>query len=308
MDTKKLFAELEQNFGLRKNHILILEALTKDDYTADRLVTDTKIPLGRIYEYLNDLLEMKLIEKKPGYPSSYAVEKLEDRILDFIKYQSISSLTKEKRLLNLLETEEESEILLITARDQLAFETMKLVQESNETKSLGMPETLPTIIYPLDEEKFVQYREFFGKKRKKPLFGTKVDRTRILMFRNTKEAYQKGKKFVYITDKKTLDSHLDFLKEKDKKFFREFVSIMEDQFNKYQNIKAYVSDETLPMSIGIYDKTKVLIRMRHFDIPVGVLIKSKKTAEFYDDFFEELISKAEPIKKYLKKYIDAKNS
>jgi len=300
MDTKKLFAELEQNFGLRKNHILILEVLTKDDYTADKLVKDTGIPMGRIYEFLNDLLEMKLIEKKQGYPTIYTVDKLEDRILNFLKRHSESSQAMEKKLLDLLESEKESEVIsLITGRDQLAFETMRSTQESIETKSIVMRETLPSILYPLDEEKFIQYRGFFGKKRK-TLFGTEVDRTRILMFRVTKEAYQKGRKFTYISDRKTLDFHMNLLRKRGDKILKEYLDLAIGQLKKYPNIKVYVSEDVLPMGIRICDKEKVLIRMTHFGTPLGIIIKNKQTAQFYDDFFEEAVSKSKSFKEYVK--------
>jgi len=300
MDTKRIFSELEQNFGIRKNHIIILEALAKDDYTAEALVKDTGIPMGRIYEFLNDLLEMKLIEKKPGYPAKYSIGRFEDRILDFLKRHSESSLDMEKKLIGLLESEKESEaISLITGRDQLAFETMRNTQESMETKSIVMHETLPSILYPLDEEKFIQYRGFFGKKRK-TLFGTEVDRTRILMFRVTKEAFQKGRKFIYISDRKTLDFHLNLLKKKGDKSLKEYLDLTIRQLNEYPNVKVYVSEDVFPMGIKICDKQKVLIRMTHFGTPLGILIKSKQTAQFYDDFFEELVSKSKPFKEYIK--------
>lgn len=302
MDTKKLFGELEQSFGLRKNHILILGALTKDDYTADKLSKDTNIPMGRIYEFLNDLLELRLIGKKEGFPAVYFVGDLSERLLDFLRYQTDVVVAKEKRLLGLIESEKELEqTTIVNGREELAFMTMKTTLGAQEIRSIVKHETVPDIFYPFDENEFIKLRNYFGRKSAGgAIFKGGADPLRIQLFRTNKEAYASGRNIKYVMDRTSFDRYIDLLATLGKEKRDQTIKTVLDQLSQYKNVKVYVVEKDLPVSIRIYDKKRVLMRIVHLDAPLGIFIQSKKVAAFYNSFFEDLIGQATPAQKLIK--------
>jgi len=303
MDTKKLFVELEQNFGLRKNHILILDALTKDDYTAEALVKDTGIPMGRIYEFLNDLLEMKLIEKKPGYPAGYTIGDLNQRVLDFARHQTDVVIAKEQKLVSLIETEKETEQTnYISGKEELAYETIRLYTKGRTIKSITKRETVADILYPLDRDRFIKLRNYFGKKTKErgAIFKGGADKMRTMLFDTTKDAIISGKKISYIMDRHSIDHYLNLVYQLGEKEAKEILDTAKAQLKKYPNVKLRIIDEDLPLSIVLIDDRTVFLRFVHLDAPVGIRIDSKKVTNFYSQFFDELFSRAKPVEPYLK--------
>ena len=307
MDAKRIFEELEKEFGLRKNHILVLEALNKDDYTADKLSKDTGIPMGRIYEFLNDLLKWRLAEKVSGHPSVYRIGDLRERVMDFLRVQTDGVIAKERKLIGLISEEKEIEqTTIINGREELAFMTMKTTQESSMVRSIVKHETIPTIFYPFDEGEFIKLRNYFGKKTgdRCAIFKGGADPTRVQLYRMTKEGYFAGKKETYVMDRHSFDLYISLLRQLGPKRMKDVLSTVLGQFDQYKNIKVYVVEKSLPISIRIYDNARVLIRIVHLDAPMGIFIQSKKVAGFYTSFFDDLIGQAVPAPKLFRKIIN----
>jgi len=310
MDAKRIFEELEKDFGLRKNHIIILEALSKDDYTADKLSKDTGIPMGRIYEFLNDLLKWRLVEKQKGYPATYRVGDLKERVLDFLRFQTDDVISKERKLVGLISEEKEVEqTTIINGREELAFMTMKTTLESRRVRSIVKHETIPTIFYPFDEGEFIRLRNYFGKKTgdRGAIFKGGADPARVQLYRTNKEGYQSGKKVTYVMDRHSFDLYIGLLRQLGPKRMKAVLSTVLDQFEEFKNVKVYVVEKSLPISIRIYDNARVLIRIVHLDAPMGIFIQSKKVASFYTSFFDDLIGQAVPAQKLIKKEISSAN-
>jgi len=309
MDAKRIFEELEYDFGLRKNHILILEALNKDDYTADKLAKDTNIPMGRIYEFLNDLLKWRLVEKESGHPSVYKIGDLRERVLDFLRVQTGDVIAKERKLVGLISEEKEIEqTTIVNGREELAFMTMKTTLESHQIRSIVKHETISTIFYPFDEEEFIKLRNYFGKKTgdKGAIFKGGADPTRVQLYRTNKEGYQSGKKVTYVMDRRSFDLYISLLRQLGPKRMKDTLSTVLDQFDQCRNIKVYIVEKSLPISIRIYDNARVLIRIVHLDAPMGIFIQSKKVAGFYTSFFDDLIGQAVPAQKLIRKIVHSK--
>lgn len=309
MDNKRIFEELQKDFNLRKNHILILDALSKDEYTADRLAKETEIPMGRIYEFLNDLLNWKLVEKEEGHPAVYKVSNLKERILDFLRFQTEDVISRERKLISLIDEENETErTTIINGREELAFMTMKTTLESKQILSVVKYETIPTVFYPFEEEEFVKLRNYFGKKTgdKSAIFKGGVDASRLQLYRTNKEGYAKGKKVTYVMDRHSFDHYVNLLRQLGPKRMKEVLRTIIHQFDQYKNVKVYVVEKNLPISIRIYDNSRVLIRIVHLDAPMGIFIQSKKVASFYNSFFEDLFSQAVPASKLMKKILSEK--
>mgnify|MGYP001225599579 CR=1 FL=1 len=309
MDAKQIFGELEKEFGLRGNHILLLEALVKDEYTADSLSKETGIPMGRIYEFLNDLLNWRLVEKQKGHPAVYKVGDLKERILDFLRFQTEESISKEKKLVGLISEEKEVEqTTIVNGREELAFMTMKTTLESKQILSVVKYETIPTILYPFDEAEFIKLRNYFGKKTgdKNAIFKGGVDPARLQLYRTNKEGYANGKKVTYVMDRHSFDHYVNLVKQLGPKKTKEILGAVLHQLETYRNVKVYIVEKNLPISIRIYDNARVLIRIVHLDAPMGIFIQSKKVASFYNSFFEDLFGQAVPASKLMKRILSGK--
>jgi len=298
MDNKRVFDELEKEFGLRKNHILILDALSKDDYTADKLAKETGIPMGRIYEFLNDLLGWKLIDKKSGYPALYRVDNLERKVLDFIRKQHELNLEKEKRLLRLVEEKAGDQVDYITDREKYVLEDLRIVKESDSIKTIQRTELLPQILYPLEEEDFIKLRNFMGGKRK-TLLTRKTDPLRIMSFRAMKEAYLENKRFVYVIDNSTLEKNVSLFRRYYGKRFPQAMADLISQLERYPKVKVLVTKHSLPIFVRMGSK-RVLLGVSYFGSTLGVLIKSEKVSAFYENHFEELMSESVNVIKVIK--------
>jgi hypothetical protein len=276
--------------------------LTKEDYTADKLVKDTGIPMGRIYEFLNDLLEIKLIEKKPGYPAIYSIGNFNDRLIDFLNHQKDLSTTKETKLMALIK-EEKEDMRIIQNPEEFNLLNIDLQKEHKTIKNILRHELVPTIFYSENEDEFKLIRTYLGKKRG-TLAHKEIDMSRLMAFRATKEAYQSGKKRVYIMEKISVDLNLKLLEQRlGKEKFVEYVKNTIKRLDKYPNVGVNLVDEFLPIQIRICDDYKVVLAILHMGRSMGIIIRSKNVTKFYESFFEELLSRSVPLKTYLKEYL-----
>ena len=92
-----IFSELKKGYNLKKNHMNIIKLLSVEECTADEICERTTIPKGRIYNLLNELIEMRLLERKSGVPAVYSMGDPESRILDFLKHSFTKEVQKQKK-------------------------------------------------------------------------------------------------------------------------------------------------------------------------------------------------------------------
>ena len=62
---------LRKGYGFRGNHIRILGYLGGKEASAEEIWTDTEVPRGRVYEFLEDLVEWGFVEVIGGKPRGY---------------------------------------------------------------------------------------------------------------------------------------------------------------------------------------------------------------------------------------------
>ena len=308
MRSDEMLNELEANFGLKDNHIKILRELQLSGaLEADKLAKNTGVPLGRIYDFLNDLVEAKLVLKTATFPSVYSIDNLEQRVTEFMRYQTDVLIKKEQKLMDLFSEDKDIEqTTVINDREKLAFETMKLMAKSNEIKMIEKTETIPSIFYPLEEQDFIKLRNYFAKKTgdKGAIFRGGADRLRVMLHRADKESYISGKKVRFVMDKHSLDLYLNLISKLGNDRGKSILKKILSQLSSYSNVKVYVVKENLPISIMVLDNKIVLLRFAYMSTPLCILAQSKRMAEFYSSFFEELVARSKPAQKYLKEAID----
>ena len=75
MEIDLLLNELKKGYGLKEKHIRIIKILRDWPLTAEQVAKQGDIPLGRVYEYLNQLIEFKILvpEVVPGANSIHSL-------------------------------------------------------------------------------------------------------------------------------------------------------------------------------------------------------------------------------------------
>ena len=99
---EKVLNELGKNFDLSGKELIIIEALTDKKQNAAQLSKTTDIPLGRIYEYLNHLITIRIIEKSEKKPFIYFIENLDQNISEFLKFNFEQTVQKQNRIFKYL--------------------------------------------------------------------------------------------------------------------------------------------------------------------------------------------------------------
>src|SRR3989344_6977948 len=99
MELDKIFLELQDGFDLKSQHIEILKALQFEALSAEKVCELAKIPPGRIYLFLNELLDSGLIQKTTKKPYVYWMENPKEKIITFMKNRSDTFVKNEHRII-----------------------------------------------------------------------------------------------------------------------------------------------------------------------------------------------------------------
>jgi hypothetical protein len=68
---------LKKDFGLKENHLVILAyLLDHKKSTAEEIYANTKVPKGRTYEFLTDLVESGFVDIQYSRPKMYSIENI----------------------------------------------------------------------------------------------------------------------------------------------------------------------------------------------------------------------------------------
>ena len=147
MEIYGILEELKQRYGLRKNDILIIQALLEKDLTAEQICEQTKIPMGRIYTFLNALLPTGLIEKKSGTPACYSAQNIEERILNFLMLKREEMIKKEDDIIARLERIKKLENVktLVGPGDLNDFLIQQMAADRKYSKQISVAGSVPFI-------------------------------------------------------------------------------------------------------------------------------------------------------------------
>ena len=78
--------EILRRYGnFRDNHLLIIRALLNAEMSAEELCRSTGIPKGRIYEFLNYILDNRIVLAKGKHPKKYYIDSPQDSIARFLE-------------------------------------------------------------------------------------------------------------------------------------------------------------------------------------------------------------------------------
>lgn len=301
MEFSKIILELKNSFSLRKNHVLILEALEKENLTADEICSKTGIPKGRIYELLNFLLSSGLIEKGKGTPAYYSMMNPQENVRNFLKKKFDENVEKQTQVMALLEEKSEiEEIKAITGVEEFCFALMEALKRDNNFRIIMGKEASPYTfhtLHPKDDDDFIKVRKMLIENsdlRQSPVILSVNDSTVLQLNRYFNEAFSAQKSFEYIFLKEFYDLYVDLLCKTfglDKVLWRR--DRLEKQLAEF-NIKMYVLDEQFPFYAFISEK-EVITVLEHKTSFSGIKIRSQKAVNIFRDLFYDMIHRAKPI-------------
>jgi sugar-specific transcriptional regulator TrmB len=299
MEKIKVIKELRDRGHLTEKQYLILKELTRNKLTAKQLSKVTQIPLGRIYEPLNQLLDEKLIEKNGKKPCLYSFDDPHSNVIPFLKRKFNKFLEDENTIVELLEKPESPKIDLLKSKEDFTFYLIKLLSSCKRgLRTVARHESLPFIFYPKNKKDFVKLRNLINKKR--TTIAHTTDTKAIMVYNAYQEALSKNKFFRAICNEETFLWHIKLIKKHLgddflKKVIKEFRERCRDK-----DIKFYIIKEYLPMQIFITQNTVILFHI-HLGVGSGIEIQNKETVELYKGMFNDMVKRSKNVEHYLKK-------
>ncbi|MFC1733890.1 helix-turn-helix domain-containing protein [candidate division KSB1 bacterium] len=298
---KKFFSELKTRCNLGEKQIMILKSLRNSDMSAKKISSKTGIPLGRLYEYLNELLYDGLIEKKGKKPCVYSIDNMEDKVRNFMKKRFDKVVSDEKSILATLNRKEENDYTEITnSKEEFVYTQLKMLSACKKLYTLTRYESIPFLIYPTNHSRFTRFRKAVMKAR--PTLASSSEGTSMLINKAYIDAYKNGKSLTAIVSKKSFDFHFELAKkELGEDFLKEMVEDIKKKIKEH-DIKIYLLDEFFPMQIFINEDT-VYISIVHKGATYGNIIYSKEASQLYTNMYEGMLERCIPLESYLKKIL-----
>ncbi len=298
MSFDAVFGELKNRYGLKSQHLDILGCLQHSDRSADAISKQTQIPLGRLYGFLNELLDNGLVDKSGRKPFQYSVQPPQEKILLFMQRQFDTAVRNQSEIMNLLEQKDRLHHLeVIESSERFSYAMLQMLNEGKYFKAMARQTSFPFSLYSHDKKDFLAIREAIGRRRQTLAYHT--PEIAAIMFNTITEFHRKRRPYTEIVCKEAFDTHLSFIRE-------EFGSDMHQRILdglahkiKHFNFKAFVVDEINPMQIFITDK-RVLFSLIFKGKTSGVVIRSSDVVNLYEHLFATMQSRAVPIEDYLK--------
>jgi hypothetical protein len=262
---------------------------------ADEICKLTKIPKGRIYTLLNELLEKKLIEKIDKNPATYSAGNFNEKAMLFLDRQFQNNQMREKEMIHLLDHTREGRIGLVDTSQKYKENIFKMLKESKSMNVILREGTGPFIFYPREKEDYFKIREAISRVRT-TFTGTSGA---SYMFHEKYHELSHSVRIRSIADAKSMLNFLDIAKScfGELKFER-YVKLKLEHVREHQ-MGLRVVEEGFPYSLYEGDKIAMIVFVYKQSI-VGVTTTSKQIIEIYRDIFDKCYSRAVPIQEFIK--------
>ncbi|MFA6460944.1 MAG: hypothetical protein WCV90_01650 [Candidatus Woesearchaeota archaeon] len=291
--------ELKKRDYLSPKEFLILQELLHQDLTAQQISKKTDIPLGRIYDPLNYLIEQRLIEKKGKKPCKYSFDQSSERVLAFLKSKFDHFINDEEVIFSMIDEKTAPKIELIPSKEEFTFYLCKILSAcKTDFLTIARYGSLPFNFYPSNKKDFLKLRDLIEKKRTTIAHTTEIKST--MVYQAYQDALKKGNSFQAICNKDTFLWHLDLIR---KNLGKDFLKMVIEDFKKKcreHDVRMYIIDEYLPMQVFINQNTVVLFHI-YSGIGSGLEIQNKETVSLYRGMFEEMKKRCKPVELYLRK-------
>lgn len=297
--TDQILSKLKDEYGLKEKDVLIIKAIRYEKATAEQICKITKIPLGRVYSYLNKLVSKGLIERTSKKPYYYVIKDFNKNIISFMKDTRHKFVKKEAEVLKLMKGPGSEHIETIDTKEKFTQFHLNIIAEGQIVKITGYHGSFPYILYPNKWDEFIRLRHLVLSKRDTISFTD--DETAYLVFKTYREALANGVKFEVIFEKNAFDNHLNMMLESwGKPYVQKFLKNLKKKLNQH-SIKIYLLDEFLPLQADI-NENRVGLALIKKGSTTGAVIFSKNMVQIHSLIFEQRKERTIDLEQYLKKY------
>jgi len=286
---------LGKRYNFPEKQLRILKKLESKNLTARKISKETNIPIGRLYEHLNKLISIGLIERLKGKPALYSFEDKEEKIQNFLKNKFQETTNAEAHILSILSKDSEK-IKLITSRGDYVNESRKIYNTEEEIYFIERKMTPPYYFYPEDKDDYHKLRKAISKKRKLILEEKHLEE---LYKKDYFDNLKKDKRITGITNEKAIT---DFFKIYEKTLGKEKLKIQVKiiiNLLKSSNVHCRLNSQSFPYYM-IISKKYILMTFNMPEQITGLSIQNKKTAEQFITFFESIYNQSKDIAPLLK--------
>jgi hypothetical protein len=296
-----IYNSLRKEFGLKDNHIAIIKELETKNLSAENVCRLTAIPTGRIYEYLNLLVEKGIVKKSAKRPFMYSIPDLKRSVVRFTQNRIDEMTRSQSEIMYQLRQVNSQAVDVVTNAMVFTQNHINMALEGSVFKVMCIKGSFPYILYPRGFDDFVRIRGIVTKAR------TTISRAGQDMAHLIHKAYQEtldaGNRLIVILDRAAFDFHMKLFHDTLGK--EEFVAMLNDVIEKLMlyDAKVYVVDEHNPLQMDVSEK-RVCLSLRYLGVTTGITIESEEAVRFFSLAIEEKIKNAQDVLPMLKKIFE----
>jgi len=296
VETDQILRKLQKHYGLKEKEVLIISALQFNKAPADEICEKTKIPVGRVYAYLNNLVSKGLIERTSKKPYIYEIHNFNRNVISFMKHSRDTLIRRETEVLKLMRGSSSEHIETLDTKEQFTQYHLNIIAEGQRIQIVCVTDSFPFLLYPSTWDKFQKQRQLVVSQRSTISFTD--EETSYLVFKSYKEALQTGKKFEVIFEKAAFDRHIKILRDGfGDDYVKDFLQGIKSKVLQY-GIQAHLLDEFITMQTDL-NENRVGLSLRHENVTFGIVIFSKKVVQIYRTSFEQKLERTIPLMEYI---------
>ena len=294
-----IYTSLRKEFGLKDKHIAIIKELENKELSAEDVCRRALIPAGRIYEYLNVLVENGIVKKSAQRPFKYTIPDLKHSIIRFTQNRIDDMMRLQSEMMYQLREAQQVRVV----QNAMAFSQahMSMALEGNVFKIVCIQGSFPYLLYPRDFNAFMRIRDIVTRARS--TISRAGHDMAHLIYKAYQEALEAGKRLMVVFDKQTFHFHMKLFR--DALGHDEFVVLLKDIIQKLEayDAEVYVVDEASPLQIDVSEK-RVCLGLRYVGVTTGILIEGAEAVLFFNRAFDEKVQKAQDVLPLLKKVLE----
>lgn len=259
-------------FGLKKNHIKLVNFFLQNigkELTARDISSQVNIPVSRIYVYLNDLVDLKLVDRKFHNKAKFILTEPESRFREFLLKRDVETKELQKGILDSLRMVSSQDFVLIKSQEEFYESAYSMVKGVKTVRILSHN---PLLIFTGENS-----AHWAGQ-----LFEA---------YRNAIENHEL--QFFYIFDN-------NFFKSRDLARNADVVAEKLQWLSGFDDVELRTVDgkNILPMLAMIITDKAVLIGFsspQDMKVIRGLLLRSDEMASFFEKIYEQIYAKSKKV-------------
>ncbi len=308
MDIDRVLQLAEKNFNFRLNNQLIIKALyNKGQMTADEICDETGVPRGRVYEYLNELVEKNLIVKTSKQPFRYYIDSMEQRAVEYSANSLMRALKKQENLIKKLKVKD-SLIPLSNLSDKIILRS----REEYNAEKLGFilrDKLYHSFFFPFNDlDEYFSFKQKFEKGVIPRSYSMEARRDLSLSLMVAKHTFEQKIPVKSVMGKSSIDFYFRRVKRVfGKEELAKRLQFILDILDENKQFKIRVVDEYFSYSLSLTDKSLVFTIVEEMNEDFfmnGFLLRNEKDVKKYWNILQTRFDKGIDLKKVVKSRLD----